>query len=521
MTKVVETNHGKSWTAATQEALRRTSDLARRVLKARTCFLCSVPADRDFLVAESGEPLGGECLSAARTLWCKVSSSDATVVWPGRPAPDDLAKADTTAIGTFLGVPVRLASGLVVGVLGAHDAASREWSAEDLELAADLAACLAAPLDEGLSGVRSDVANDALRAAEARFLAVADNIPGLVFERRKVGQTQCLYTFYGHQKTQLPTVQAMMEIGLSEDLAFVHPDDREDVRAALIRNTIEETDLDLTFRVREADGAERWLRSRSVVRRDKDGAVFWDGLVFDISDLVAAREDAEAARLEKDAAIVNINHELRTPLQAIIGFSEFLATETRPGVVAAHARSIRGAADALLSIVNQLLEAAGAEAAPARLETIDLRAFAETCLGMVEPQAVDKALTARLELEPDVPESVVIDRQRLYQALLNLLNNAVKFTDDGFFVLRIGRAGDGLRFSVADTGIGIPAEKRDLLFQRFSRIEPEGRATDGSGLGLSITKSLVESMGRADRRRRQSASRLDLLVRGPCRLSGR
>ena len=196
----------------------------------------------------------------------------------------------------------------------------------------------------------------------------------------------------------------------------------------------------------------------------------------------------------REAVLVDVSHELRAPLQAIVGFSSFLSTETRPDVVAAHAKNIRVATHSVLAIVNQLLDTAGAEAASGAVEPISAKGFAETCLSLIGPAVVEKALTTDLVLEDGLPPTFAADRQKLQQALLNLLNNAVKFTDVGAITLRVGRAGNMLRFSVIDTGIGIKDEMRDRLFHRFSRIDPSDTMRDGTGLGLSITKILVESM---------------------------
>lgn len=458
-------------------------------------MLSSFSADQQFILFASGPPLQGGSLPLSQSLCNQVMASGSPLIVPAVRERASLADVVPPAsIEAYLGAPVRLSSGLALGTLCVTEAAPRRWSGDDLDLILDLAACLASQIELTFEVMLRENAEAALRTAQARFLAVADNIPGLVFERKKVDAARCTYTFFGARKTDLPSVRAMTESGASGDLSFIHPDDREAVRAAVQRNTIEETDLDLAFRVKEPNGSLRWLRSQSIVRRVDDGTVHWDGLCFDITDLVAAREDAEAARQEKEAALVNVSHELRTPLQAIMGFSEFLVLERQPDAIAAHARNIRVAADALLSIVNQLLDLAGAEAATVRPETVVLRDFADSCLSMVGPQATEKKLTSRLVIEDDVPAVVAVERQKLHQALLNLLNNAVKFTDEGSVTLRIARAPDGLCFSVIDTGTGIPAEKRDLLFQRFSRIEPEIRATDGTGLGLSITKTLVENM---------------------------
>ena len=399
------------------------------------------------------------------------------------------------ADGAHLAAPVRLASGRVAAALCVADFEQRLWSAEDVDLLAEIAASLAHEIDARLESARHEAAAEAaLLATQARLLAVADNIPGIVFERKKSSDASATYTVFGARKAKLPSARAMMDGGVSGLLDFIHPDDRDRIRTALRRNTIDETDLDLKFRIAETDGRWRWLRSRSTVRRADDGAVYWDGLCFDITDLVAAREEAEAARAGKEAALVNVSHELRTPLQAILGFAEFLTRETDFEQISAHGRNIRSAAEALLSVVNQLLDRAGAEAATVRCETVNIHAFAESCLAKVEPKAVEKSLDSKLVIGPDVPEVVSIDRQKLHQVLLNLLKNAAKFTEAGGFTLRVDGAPNGLRFSVIDTGIGIPPEKRDLLFRRFSRIDSDVRSVDGTGLGLSITKTLVESM---------------------------
>jgi CheY-like chemotaxis protein len=141
-----------------------------------------------------------------------------------------------------------------------------------------------------------------------------------------------------------------------------------------------------------------------------------------------------------------------------------------------------------------LSQAGGESQLPQALARVEIQSFGETSLNMVRPSAVEKGLALRLEIDDDVPSVFFVDAQKLRQALANLLGNAVKFTEEGHVTLRISRAPMGLRFSVIDTGIGIPESKRDLLFQRFSRIEGPHDTVEGTGLGLSITKALIERM---------------------------
>ena len=483
------------WAKASRDSLQRMTDLARRVLKARFAILSTFIEDRQVVLCHSGMPEDWMAAPLDETP-CHITrmSEMAIVARSVREHPLLGTVKRPECIVSYLGVPIRLDDGLVAGTFCVADADPHDWSDDDLDLIGEMAACLASQIELDLENTRRERAETALREGQARFSIVADNIPALVFERRKVDASGATYTFFGSSKADTAVSRLMADLGFAGDLAFVHGDDRENVRAALLRSTVEETDLDLTFRVLWEDGSVRWLRSQALVRRGAvDGGVCWDGICFDISDLVAARESADAARGVREAVLVDVSHELRAPLQAIVGFSDFLTIETRPDVVAAHAKNIGIATHSVLAIVNQLLDTAGAKAA-GTIESIALREFAEACLSLIGPIAVEKALTTELVIEDGSPVTFAADSQKLQQALLNLLNNAIKFTDVGTITLRIGLSAGALRFNVIDTGIGIKDEERDRLFQRFSRIDRSPSSRDGTGLGLAITKILVEGM---------------------------
>ncbi len=244
------------------------------------------------------------------------------------------------------------------------------------------------------------------------------------------------------------------------------------------------------------------LRERDASR---DVMASLHALEASLHDANAARRRAEAgaARAEraKDDFLASVSHEIRTPLNAILGFSDLLLAA--PDLSASgrrHAERIRSGGAALLSVVNDILDVAQADAGALRLEPrpFALRPLADECLALVEAAAADGGLTLRVSIDERLPAGMLGDDARLRQVLLNLLNNAVKFTPRGSVSLRIDRerAGGPVRFAVSDTGIGIEAADVPDLFQRFGQVDGTiRRAHGGTGLGLAICKALVKLMG--------------------------
>src|SRR3954454_23332790 len=218
-----------------------------------------------------------------------------------------------------------------------------------------------------------------------------------------------------------------------------------------------------------------------------------------------ARQTANEAREAEARFLATMSHELRTPLNGIIGFTNLLL-ETRldQGQREHFARLAHDAGRSLLVIVNDVLDFSKLEAGKLTLDPkpLDLSPLAQSCCRLMEPMAAEKGLTLNLDLAPDLPAWVMGDEQRLRQILLNLLNNAIKFTERGSITAAVSNAGEGggsptrIRFSVADTGIGIPQDKLGLLFNRFAQLDSSNtRPFGGAGLGLAISKQLVERMG--------------------------
>ncbi len=466
-----------------EHALDYLADLARRSLSARSAVVWC-PGREPLWRAENAEPAHTRdpALLARRQALCREVCQSNSPLMVDRVCPEGAAPDE--AEFAFLAVPVRDQAGAAIGTLAVCEPNPRSWKQEDLGLLSGLADVVS------LQVGRAEGPNE---TSGRRPLSGARDFPGLIFERRKTPGGDWTYAFFDAARQVLPDMPA----GHDHTLAFVHPDDRAKVQASLKRAMAADVDIDLIFRVPTSDDGVRWLRAQSVVRREVDGTAVWNGLCSDVSDLVAAREAAEAARAASDMLVVDVNHELRTPLQAILGFTELLKTETRPEIVQSHAATIQTSAQTLLSIVNQLLELASVEEAAAQLvekRPLDVRALAATCQGMVAPLVAQKNIASTFTVEDTVPLCLLADGQKIQQVLINLLNNAIKFTEAGSVRLEISGRPDLLRFSISDTGIGIAADKVGLLFQRFFRLEPSQRSTRGTGLGLAIAKQLVETM---------------------------
>ena len=213
-------------------------------------------------------------------------------------------------------------------------------------------------------------------------------------------------------------------------------------------------------------------------------------------------QQAEAASRAKSAFLAHMNHEIRTPLNAVIGLSQLLETMELPDKARTFVGHISQAGSQLLGLTDDVLDLSHIEAGDMQLKrtSFELLRLLQSVRDIAEPQALEKGLTLRLELDADLPLRLLGDLVRLRQILLNLLGNAVKFTQAGDVTLRVAElqrqaSRSLLRFEVADTGIGIAPEHLERIFEPFTQAESyTTRRFGGSGLGLSIVHRLVTMM---------------------------
>jgi PAS domain S-box-containing protein len=329
---------------------------------------------------------------------------------------------------------------------------------------------------------------------------------------------------------------APLQGGLAGWPERLHPDDRERVVSAIQRQVAGETDLyRAEHRVKGADGSWKWILSvgRTAERSPDGQATRVVGVHIDIGEmkdmqsaLETARDAAEAATQAKSDFLANMSHEIRTPMNAIMGMTHLalqtqLTDQQEDYLVKAH-----NAAEALLGVINDILDFSKIEAGMLEIENVDfsLDETLDTVANLIGAKAQQKGIELLFDRPADVPVALNGDPLRLGQILVNLGNNAVKFTESGEIVLSVRvdqRDGDhvSLRFSVRDTGIGMTPEQLGRLFRAFTQADTSTtRRYGGTGLGLSICKSLATLMNGEVRAESQAGKGSEFIVTIPFRL---
>ena len=290
--------------------------------------------------------------------------------------------------------------------------------------------------------------------------------------------------------------------------SIIHPDDRDRVVARL-HGAFEEmvVQVEQEYRCRGKDGRYRWFFNLQRIEYDLDGrpnAVL--GYALDIADRKAAEEAARLAKIESERAsraktvfLSRMSHDLRTPMNAVLGFAQWLETEALSPEQSDSVQQILQGGRHLLDLINEILDVARIESGYISLspEGVRLAEVVQRVADLMRPLATARGIAITVDIGPDCPPYVHADRQRLQQIFLNLLGNAVKYNRANgriFVTCSVGLDG-GVRASVTDTGAGIPPERLALVFEPFERLGAENTGIEGTGLGLAVAKGLVEAMG--------------------------
>ncbi len=327
-----------------------------------------------------------------------------------------------------------------------------------------------------------------------------------------------MYRLYAATREEFPSGELAWE-------ARVHPDDRSWQNDEMSRAIRGERDFDSTFRVVWPDGSVRIIRAMATLHNDEYGnptrliGTNWDitrqketeaelvrtNLVLEQAGIKANELmlQAESANAAKSAFLATVSHEIRTPLNGVIGMTGLLLDTELSAEQRQYLELLRDNGRILLEFVNEILDFAKGEAHKLELERLDfaLREVLDDAIALLSVEGRKKGLEIAVTVDDDVPTDFRGDAGRLRQIIVNLFGNAVKFTSEGSVRIRVetierDEASALVKFTVTDTGIGIPPDKQRMLFTPFTQIDSgPTRRFGGSGLGLSICRQLAELMG--------------------------
>lgn len=287
----------------------------------------------------------------------------------------------------------------------------------------------------------------------------------------------------------------------------IHEEDLPAFDKALNDHFAHKTPFDVEYRIKGKDGAWRWIRARGQLSYDSEGQPWrMSGTNMDITRLklteervVRAKEDAEKANKAKSEFLSSMSHELRTPLNAVLGFARLFDLDTNLShEQKAIIDEIKKAGAHLLSLIEDVLDLSKIESGKMEISpsVFSPHELARDCVKLLSTQINEKAIDVDIQNELDSSHKVFADQRRAKQVMINLLSNAIKYNlDAGKIVIKLSVVGDfACQISIADTGRGIAEDQHDQVFQSFNRLGAENSEIEGTGVGLSICKSLVEQM---------------------------
>nr|WP_315176405.1 PAS domain S-box protein [uncultured Flavobacterium sp.] len=388
------------------------------------------------------------------------------------------------------------------GFIGMDDCTlERNWSKEESFILKTLASNISYALER-------DKNEKLIYKSEEKFKLIANNIPGTVYLSKfdeyasKVYLNDSVEKLTGFSKSDFLDQKVSL-------LSLIHPEDKNRVLEQQNNNLKDGIPYHDRFRIRKKTGDYIWIEEFSDAIRKNDNIEYIGGILFDITNqketeaILKEKELAEAANKAKSDFLANMSHEIRTPLNGIIGFTDLLMKTHLNRTQEKYMTTINQSALSLLDIINDILDFSKIEAGKLELliEKQELSEILNQTIDLIFYESNQKKLDLYLKIAHEVPKSVWVDSVRLKQILINLLANAVKFTEKGSITLEVGviaindDSKQTLRFAIIDTGIGILEKNKKKIFHAFSQEDSStSKKFGGTGLGLTISNQLLSLM---------------------------